>query len=108
MLLLTNGRVMCQEENRKIWWGLTPDANGSYLNGYWDPLASMRDARMYYGSAVLADSRVLVIGGEYAGGDTTEDITRGEIYDPYFDFWNDIPSTGRMVRDRRRSTLRVI
>ena len=27
MLLLTNGRVMCQEENRKIWWGLTPDAS---------------------------------------------------------------------------------
>lgn len=90
MLLLTNGRIMCQDENRTIWWGLTPDASGSYANGYWDPLASMRDARMYYGSAVLADGRVLVIGGEYAGGDQSEDIARGEIYDPYFDFWNDI------------------
>jgi hypothetical protein len=90
MLLLTNGRVMCQDENRAIWWGLTPDAKGSYLNAYWDPLASMRGARMYYGSAVLADGRVLVVGGEYAGGENTEDIATGEIYDPYFDSWSDI------------------
>lgn len=90
MLLLTDGRVMCQDENRRIWWALTPDASGSYVNGYWDPLASMRDARMYYGSAVLADGRVLVVGGEYAGGNSAEDIATGEIYDPYFDIWNDI------------------
>jgi hypothetical protein len=48
----------------------------------------MRDARMYYGSAVLADGRVLIVGGEYAGGDKAEDIATAEIYDPYFDLWN--------------------
>jgi hypothetical protein len=88
MLLLTDGTVMCQEEGGIGWWRLTPDAYGSYLDGSWSRLAPMRYSRLYYASAVLADGRVFIAGGEYssAGSDTST----GEIYHPLFDVWNDL------------------
>jgi len=72
MLLLTDGTVLCQQENGRQWWRLTPDRFGSYVQGSWSSVASMEKARMYYASAVLADGRVLVAGGEYNGG--TDDV----------------------------------
>ena len=90
MLLLTDGTVMCQETGGVNWWKLTPDAHGSYLAGAWSALAPMQHTRLYYASAVLADGRVIVAGGEYsdAGGDTNA----CEIYDPVADAWTSIPS----------------
>src|SRR5947208_8635817 len=49
-LLLTDGRVMLHQysdpnhngRGMNNWWALTPDANGSYLNGTWSQLASDR------------------------------------------------------------------
>ena len=67
MLLLTDGTVMAQEPNATAWWRLTPDEWGDYTNGTWSALAPMTDARLYYASAVLADGRVFVAGGEYNG-----------------------------------------
>ena len=92
MLLLTDGTVMCQGENTKNWWRLTPDATGSYVNGHWSALADMQDSRLYYTSALLADGRVIVAGGEYsdAGGDTD----RAEIYDPVANNWTSIGNPG--------------
>jgi hypothetical protein len=89
MLLLTDGTVMCQESGGKSWWRLAPDQQGSYLKGTWTPLASMANTRLYFASAVLADGRVFVAGGEYsdAGGDTN----KAEIYDPVLDAWSAIP-----------------
>src|SRR5580693_6500536 len=72
MLLLTDGTVMAQESNGTAWWRLTPDEWGDYTNGTWSPLAPMIDARLYYASAVLADGRVFVAGGEYNGGSVGE------------------------------------
>ena len=42
------------------WWALTPDANGSYLNGTWSQLASMSSSYgpLYFASAVLLDGRL--------------------------------------------------
>jgi Kelch motif len=92
--LLTDGTVMMQECYEvaygagiltRRWWKLSPDQNGSYVNGSWSRLADSNQARKYFASAVLADGRVLVCGGEYsdAGGDTNT----CEIYDPVADSW---------------------
>jgi hypothetical protein len=92
MLLLTDGTVMVQAENQKSWSRLTPDSSGSYVNGTWSTIADMANSRLYYASAVLADGRVLVAGGEYsdAGGDTD----KAEIYDPTTNAWTSIGNPG--------------
>jgi Kelch motif len=92
MLLLTDGSVIVQEEAGKRWWKLTPDTTGSYVNGSWSALADMANTREYYASAVLADGRVVVAGGEYsdAGGDTD----KAEIYDPLANSWTAIGNPG--------------
>ena len=90
MILLSDGRVMVQEEATQHWHALSPDSHGSYTDGTWSPLADMSFWRRYYASGMLKDGRVVVIGGEQsgAGGDTN----RGEIYDPVSDTWSSIPS----------------
>lgn len=89
MILLSDGRVMVQEEATPHWHALTPDSQCSYLHGTWAPLADMSIWRRYYASGMLRDGRVIVIGGEQsgAGGDTN----KGEIYDPVSDTWSAIP-----------------
>lgn len=90
MILLTDGRVMVQEEAQKHWHALTPDANGSYLNGTWTTLKDMSFWRRYYASGVLKDGRVIVLGGEQSGD--APDTNKGEIYDPVSDTWSPIPT----------------
>ena len=92
MLLLTDGTVMCQAEGSKSWWKLSPDSGGSYVNGSWAALADMVNSRLYYASAVLADGRVLVAGGEYSDGGS--DADKAEIYDPLSNAWTSIPTPG--------------
>jgi hypothetical protein len=52
MLLLTDGRVMIQEEGTNHWHALTPDSTGSYVNGSWSSLSDMQYFRRYYASGV--------------------------------------------------------
>jgi hypothetical protein len=95
MLLLTDGTVMVNEDSSRRWFRLTPDAAGGYRNGTWSSLADATVARLYYDSAVLADGRVLVLGGEYsdASGTFKQDWTgTGEIYDPLTDTWTATPA----------------
>src|ERR1043166_8301238 len=90
-LLLTDGRVMVHQygdpnhngQGMNNWWALTPDANGSYLNGTWSQLASMASnyGPLYFASAVLPDGRVIVEGGEYNFLQLVE-TNQGSIYDP--------------------------
>lgn len=87
MLLLTDGRVICQQDGGYNWSALTPDANGSYRDGTWAPIAPTSIWRRYYASAVLADGRVLVAGGEDA---PSPDTSVCEIYDPVTDSWTPI------------------
>jgi hypothetical protein len=91
MLLLTDGRVMCQDAGTANWHILTPDIQGSYIKGTWSNTAPMHHTRLYYASAVLRDGRVFVSGGEYSDGSQSE-TTTGEIYDPRTDTWTVIPA----------------
>lgn len=98
-LLLTDGRVMMHQygdphnngQGMNNWWALTPDANGSYLNGTWSQLASMSSnyGPLYFASAVLADGRVIVEGGEYNFLSFAE-TNQGSLYDPVANTWTSI------------------
>ncbi|HVA02077.1 MAG TPA: hypothetical protein VMV34_10510 [Terriglobia bacterium] len=95
--LLTDGTVMMQEcqfgYGTRRWWKLTPDQSGSYLNGSWSRLADSGTGRKYFASAVLADGRVLVCGGEYsdASGTNQQDENNScEIYDPVANSWSSV------------------
>lgn len=92
--LLTDGTVMMQECQFDMattrWWKLTPDQTGSYANGTWSRLADSNLGRKYFASAVLADGRVLVCGGEYTQlySNTPDENNTCEIYDPVADTWS--------------------
>jgi hypothetical protein len=89
--LLTDGTVMFQGNNSATWSKLTPDSSGSYLNGTWSQLASLPSGYSPddVASAVLADGRVVIIGGEYNFGNFT--LTNlGAIYDPVANTWTSL------------------
>ncbi|HXP85572.1 MAG TPA: kelch repeat-containing protein [Bryobacteraceae bacterium] len=90
MILLSDGRVMVQEEATPHWHALTPDAFGSYVNGTWSTLKDMSFWRRYYASGMLKDGRIVLIGGEQSGAGN--DTNKGEIYDPVADTWSPMPS----------------
>ena len=96
-LLLTDGAVMVQEAVNGYgtgqWWRLTPSNTGSYINGTWSQLASMPYgyAPTYYASAVLADGRVIVEGGEDNNGTVMAETHLGAIYDPESNTWTNVP-----------------
>lgn len=85
-VLLTDGTVICQEgETTSTLVRLTPDKFGSYSSGTWSdtnisPLPSGYAPR-FFCSAVLADGRVIFIGGEY-NDSSTGDTNLGAILDP--------------------------
>ena len=101
--LLTDGSIMMQEHasafgqpvSARRWWKLTPDSSGSYSNGSWSRLADSNQDRLYFASAVLADGRVLVCGGEYSdasGSFSQDDTNTCEIYDPVANSWTTLPA----------------
>jgi hypothetical protein len=113
-LLLTDGTVMVQDQGPSNtgsgnWWKLTPDQNGSYVNGTWTELASMQPGYMpqAFASALLADGRVVVIGGEYNGSTTPADTNLGAIYNPVTNTWSTLaaPSSWSQVGDAPTSVL---
>lgn len=89
--LLTDGTVLIQNNFTTGWVKLTPDEFGSYLNGTWSTAASLPAGYvpLYYASAVLADGRLVIIGGEdnYQG---YSDTNLGAIYDPKSNTWTPI------------------
>ena len=90
--LLTDGTVMFQGNNTATWSKLTPDNLGSYLNGTWSQLASLPSGYSpdAFASAVLANGRVVIIGGEYNFGNFV--LTNlGAIYDPVANTWTSLP-----------------
>ena len=96
MLLLSDGTVMAASGQPndgsvgKAWYRLTPDSQGSYVNGHWSALAPMHDSRLYFSSDVLLDGRVFVAGGEFGSG-----ASSAEVYDPLSDAWTLCPSAGQ-------------
>ena len=92
-LQLTDGTAICQGNAESDWYKLTPDNTGSYVNGTWTKVASLpagyvQDA---FASAVLADGRPVITGGEYLNGAFT--LTNlGAIYDPKANTWTNLPA----------------
>jgi hypothetical protein len=103
-LLLTDGTVIAHEENdvqgnyaTRNWYKLTPDINGSYINGTWSPIAPLPVGYgpMAFGSAVLPDGRVIVEGGEFNQYGRYGYTNLGAIYDPVANAWTSVnPPTG--------------
>lgn len=91
VLLLTDGRALVQGFNDTDWWTLTPDINGSYLNGTWTQVASLPSGYAPYAQAqaVLADGRVIVEGGEYNFGSFAF-TNQGAVYDPQTNIWTQL------------------
>ncbi len=91
--LLTDGSVMVQGPNYFDWYRVSPDPSGSYSNGTWTRLADIPASWNYapdaFASAVLADGRVVIVGGEYNFNAFTL-TNHGAIYDPVTNAWTPI------------------
>lgn len=88
---LTDGTVLGQGGDDSDWWKLTPDITGSYVNGTWTQVASLPSGYSpeAFASAVLADGRVVIVGGEYNFGNFT--LTNlAAIYDPAANTWTSL------------------
>ena len=92
--LLTDGTILIQNNFTTGWVKLTPDQFGSYVNGTWSTVASLPAgfSPFYYAAGVLADGRLVIIGGEdnYAGNATYSDTNLGAVYDPKSNSWTPI------------------
>ena len=86
--LLTDGTVMVQSYGENTWYKLTPDNTGSYVTGTWSQLASLPSGYqpLYFASAVLADGRLVIAGGEY-NFDQFAFTNMGAVYDPIKNSW---------------------
>jgi hypothetical protein len=104
MILLPDGSVMVNGETSNgtkqnplsaassNWYKLTP-VGGSYDQGTWTQLASMATPRRFFGSVVLPNGKVLVVGGEYYNTSRTPtDINSAELYDPVANSWKPVAS----------------
>jgi len=91
--LLTDGRVLMQNNSQTDWWVLTPDIKGSYINGTWSQIAPMpaefNYAPLFYASAVLPDGRFAVLGGEYNFGNGVW-FSQGAVYNPSENTWKQL------------------
>ncbi|MFL6688898.1 MAG: hypothetical protein ACJ8IR_01745 [Alphaproteobacteria bacterium] len=103
---LTDGRVLGQSFTETHWYILTPDANGSYVNGTWTRAADLpSDYGPYaFAASVLADGRVIVQGGEYNFGNF--DLTnKGEVYDPQKNTWTKLKAPFPYIGDSGAGVL---
>ena len=107
-LLLTDGTVIAHNGCDRDWWRLTPDLSGSYVNGTWSPIASLPAGYgpLYFASAVLADGRVIIEGGEYNFCSPVWS-NRGAIYDPLANSWTPLnpPAGWRTIGDAQSAVL---
>ncbi|HSY13442.1 MAG TPA: hypothetical protein VK976_14725 [Verrucomicrobiae bacterium] len=99
-LLLTDGTVMVHREDPNDgyseWYKLTPDINGSYVNGTWSQIASLSSnyGPLFFASAVLADGKVIIEGGEQNFSQYVW-TTQGAFYDPVANTWTNVnPPSG--------------
>ncbi len=111
-LLLTDGTVLVHHEDPSDgfseWYKLTPDVNGSYVNGTWSQVASLASdyGPLWFASAVLADGRVLIEGGELNFAQFVW-TNNGAIYDPVANTWTHMnpPSGWSSIGDAQSSVL---
>src|SRR5262249_14283157 len=96
-MLLSDGTVMIlgggDVATSKNWYKLTPDANGSYVNGTFSPRAPMSLERISFPSNVLPSGKVFVMGGEVSGPTIVPNWkNKGELYDPVTASWTPLPN----------------
>jgi hypothetical protein len=93
--LETDGTILGQGFDNSSWYKYTPDSSGSYADGTWTQLASLPAgyAPSAYSSAVLADGRLAISGGEYNSGENNYQLqltNLGAVYDPIANTWRKI------------------
>ena len=102
MLLESDGTVLVHDEpdndttgGTPAWYKLTPNAQGSYVDGTWSQIASMPSSYspLYFASAILPDGRMIVEGGEY-NGDFAVWTNQGAIYNPVTNKWRSVAPPG--------------
>jgi hypothetical protein len=92
MTMLPNGSILIQRyvpgDNFFL---LSPDGNGSYVNGSFSQnVAPMSTQRLYYSSNLLPNGKLFVLGGEYSNGYVQNWTNTGEIYDTNTNTWSPI------------------
>ncbi len=98
-LLMTDGTVLVHEECSPNWHRLTPDNTGNYVNGTWSTVAPMPAGYgpLYFATGVLADGRIVAIGGEYNVADNCNNAVLtnlGAIYNPTTNTWSSLAGPG--------------
>jgi len=94
-VLLTDGTVLVQDAGYNDWYRLTPDKNGSYVNGTWTQIANAPYNPLYHSTQVLPDGRMIIEGGEYLCTVSPANCnptwtSLGAIYDPVANAWTAI------------------
>jgi len=106
--LLTDGTVLVQGNQENDFWKLTPSSTGSYVKGTWTQMATLPDGYVPYAgsSAVLADGRVLFLGGEYQDNNFAL-VDTCMIYDPLTNAWTEFnpPKNWNFIGDSPSTVL---
>jgi hypothetical protein len=91
-MLLTDGSVLVNSfffsSHTDSWYRLVPSSSGSYTAGTWVAAGSLPSGYnpLYFGSAVLPNGEVVVIGGEYNNGSGVW-TNKGALYNPATNAW---------------------
>jgi hypothetical protein len=87
MELLSDGTVVKPGNYTDTSYKLTPDADGSYINGTSSPIADRSVRHLYQTSTVLTDGRLMNLGGKAQSFSMITNTNTGEIYDPLTNTW---------------------
>ncbi len=110
--LMTDGSVLAQSnQDNAAWYKYLPDKNGNYSDGTWTQVARLPQGYgpSAFSSAVLADGRLLISGGEYnSPGNYNLQLTNlGAVYDPIQNTWTKLghPTGWQWIGDSPNSVL---
>jgi hypothetical protein len=109
--LMTDGSVLAQSYEGQTWFRYVPDIHGSYSTGTWSQVASLPNGYdpSAFASAVLADGRLAISGGEYNGNSQypLQLTNLGAIYDPKTNEWTPLghPSGWAFIGDSPSSVM---
>jgi hypothetical protein len=111
--LMTDGSIVTQANySAGAWYRYVPDDLGDYSDGTWSEIASLQSgyAPAAYASQVLADDRLVIIGGEFNSpynGYPLQLVNLGSVYDPVANTWTPLghPRGWKWIGDSPSSML---